>query len=142
MKENRGFTLIELLVVIAIIALLSSIVLASLNSARAKSRDAQRRSDLHQLQVAVELYYDKNGSYIANSGVYTVSATLTPLVPTFIPGMPHDPKPLLGGDYFYSSAGGATGYLLMTYLEKTGSYCRILSGAENPATGWASLPPC
>jgi prepilin-type N-terminal cleavage/methylation domain-containing protein len=40
MNENefRGFTLIELLVVISIISLLSSIVLASLNSARDKGR--------------------------------------------------------------------------------------------------------
>jgi type II secretion system protein G len=59
----RGFTLIELLVVIAIIGLLSSVVLASLNSARAKSRDARRISDLKQMQLALELYYDSNGQY-------------------------------------------------------------------------------
>ena len=56
----RGFTLIELLVVIAIIGILSSVVLASLNSARQKGRDAKRISDVKQLQLALELYYDAN----------------------------------------------------------------------------------
>ena len=60
---NKGFTLIELLVVISIIGLLSSVVLASLNSARAKARDARRFSDMRQIQLALELYRDSNGSY-------------------------------------------------------------------------------
>ena len=60
---SKGFTLIELLVVIAIIGILSSVVLASLNSARVKARDARRVSDIKQLQVALELYNDAVGSY-------------------------------------------------------------------------------
>ncbi len=57
-----GFTLIELLVVIAIIGVLASIVLASLNSARKKSRDARRVTDLKQIQLALELYFDGGSS--------------------------------------------------------------------------------
>ncbi|MEK7662340.1 MAG: type II secretion system protein [Patescibacteria group bacterium] len=65
--KNGGFTLIELLVVIAITSLISSIVLASLNTAKKKARDAQRLSDMKQLQIALEFYYDKNGQYPSNT---------------------------------------------------------------------------
>lgn len=62
-RSKEGFTLIELLVVIAIIGFLASIVLASLNQARRKARDARRVSDIHQIQQALELYFDTNRSY-------------------------------------------------------------------------------
>jgi len=63
MKKQKGFTLIELLVVIAIIAILSTVVMAGLNSARAKGRDAKRLSDIKQLQTALELFFDTCGGY-------------------------------------------------------------------------------
>jgi prepilin-type N-terminal cleavage/methylation domain-containing protein len=70
-RKGRGFTLIELLVVIAIIGVLSSVVLASLNSARGKARDAKRRSDLVQVRTALELYYDSHDTYlVSGSGAY------------------------------------------------------------------------
>lgn len=80
-----GFTLIELLVVIAIIGILSAVVLASLNSARQKSRDAKRVADLKQMQLALELYFDDSSS------VYP--ATLAPLTTGgYIPVIPTDPN--------------------------------------------------
>jgi prepilin-type N-terminal cleavage/methylation domain-containing protein len=57
-NKKRGFTLIELLVVIAIIGILATIVLVSLNSARAKARDARRQTDIKQYMIAMEMYYD------------------------------------------------------------------------------------
>lgn len=62
-QKKEGFTLIELLVVIAIIGLLSSVVLASLNSARKKARDTKRKEDLKQIEMALEFNYDKHGAY-------------------------------------------------------------------------------
>ena len=62
-KNNRGFTLIELLVVIAIIGILTAIVTANFATAKSKSRDAKRISDLAQLQLAMELFFDRCNRY-------------------------------------------------------------------------------
>lgn len=61
MNYKKGFTLIELLVVIAIIGILSSVVLASLNTARDKGADAAAKSNLNGARAQAELFYDGNG---------------------------------------------------------------------------------
>lgn len=98
--RRDGFTLIELLVVIAIISLLASVILASLSSARARGRDAKRKSDLHQILVAVELYRnDNNGNPIgaASIGWYTqfnntCHQPYSYVVPQYMASSPEDPN--------------------------------------------------
>jgi len=75
--KNKGFTLIELLVVIAIIGILSSIVLASLNSARQKGSDAAVKSNLNSVRASAELRYDlDSGTYDNVCGDITVTRAL------------------------------------------------------------------
>lgn len=110
-RKERGFTLIELLVVIAIIGILSSVVLASLNTARQKSRDARRISDVKQLQLALELSFDSNGTYPAN-----VAALVTD---GFIPAAPADPS--TGSGYTYEQLSSGADYVLRATLEADNS---------------------
>lgn len=62
-RHSRGFTLIELLVVIAIIGILSSVVLASLNSARTKARDATVLQNMDAISPQAIVYQDANGTF-------------------------------------------------------------------------------
>lgn len=115
-RPEKGFTLIELLVVIAIIGILSSIVLASLNTARRKSRDARRVADFKQLQTAVELYFNDNNAYpISATQANAVTALSAVVTDGHMASIPDDP---LGGDYHYvykTTASGSYYCLGSTY---------------------------
>lgn len=123
-RSSAGFTLIELLVVIAIIGILSSVVLTSLNSARVKARDVRRRSDLTQLRLALEFYFDTNNSYPVAAAFsegrcnpppngwtrqpdYSGATAWIPnLAPAYIPVLPGDPSvDPAGRCYVYTSDG-------------------------------------
>ena len=110
-NSTAGFTLIELLVVVAIIGMPSSIVLASLNTARQKGRDVRRISDVKQLQLALELYFDSTGSYPAATSALTTGGYISTI-----------PKDLSDNtDYPYDQLGSGTGYEMCANLESSGS---------------------
>lgn len=64
---KKGFTLIELLVVVAIIGVLASVVLASLNTARAKGADTSIKANLANLRAAAEMLYDSYSCYTSTN---------------------------------------------------------------------------
>src|SRR3989344_6120473 len=77
---TTGFTIIELLVVILIVGVLATVVLGSFSTSRIKARNAQRMSDLTQIQLALEQYYDDFGYYQlcgGDSSNYCQNASLT-----------------------------------------------------------------
>jgi prepilin-type N-terminal cleavage/methylation domain-containing protein len=65
-SKNKGFTLIELMVVLSIIALLSSIVYASLQSTRVSARDAVRMQQVRQMDLAIGLFKSDHDGAVPN----------------------------------------------------------------------------
>ena len=121
-KAQKGFTLIELLVVIAIIGVLATIVLVSLNTARSKARDVRRASDMRQVALAMEIYYDNNDAYPAgdatadNCGDWTTIGTA--MTGDEIGAMPSDP----GNNIYTAEVNAAlTDYVLRAEMENSGA---------------------
>jgi len=125
---KKGFTLIELLVVIAIIAMLSSLSVVALNSARAKSRDARRLSDIKQIRTALEMYYDNNQTYPNQSAIELGGSSAACLSSTngfnavcsgttYMQIVPKDPMSSANVKYVYNQTGGGAGYTIEYKLE-------------------------
>ena len=65
--KSAGFTLIELLVVISVIVVIAGLVIVSLSSSRAKSRDAKRIANLDTIRSGLEMYKLSRGELPATS---------------------------------------------------------------------------
>lgn len=128
--RSRAFTIIELLVVIAIIALLTGIIMTSLVGSKAKARDAKRVSDLGNIQLALELYYDRCKQYPdadgdkiyldANNAAGGTICSNGITLRTFISQIPTDPPGTPALDHYYynlNNSGTQQSYLLVAYLE-------------------------
>lgn len=118
-----GFTLIELLVVVSLIGVLATLVLANLNSARERARDAQRKSDLRNIQTGLRLYYNDNAGYPQSSsgniigcgGTCTWGQAWVKSGVTYMNILPNDP--LTGQTYVYTGVAGGEDYTLKACLE-------------------------
>jgi len=114
---KRGFTLLELLLVVAIVAMLSSLGALTIASQQKKARDARRRTDIHQLQVALEGYYVDHQKYpdqlIFNGQPLTSADGQT----VYLRSIPKDPKNVNPNLYVYNAtpAGQAAGYDICAY---------------------------
>ena len=73
--KSFGFTLIELLVVIAIIAILASLLLPALASAKEKGKQAYCMNSLKQLSLAMTMYEDDNDGYLHHLSVESNNGT-------------------------------------------------------------------
>jgi type II secretion system protein G len=127
-KSIIGFTLIELLIVIAIIGVLATLLMVNFVGVRQRARDAQRKSDLRQIQSALEIWRSDNGSYPASaefspSGFGKCGTPLIKNSTTYMVKIPCDPTNAAPYVYTYVSSGGvqtSAGYTLYSCLENVG----------------------
>lgn len=136
-NKNKGFTLIELLVVITIIALLTGFIMSSMSQSRMRARDAKRISDISQIQLAIEQYFDRCQQY--PTSIYNDSSNNCPTntsikLANFISKVPTDSA---GSQYGYSQNSNLD-YVLHASLELTNEATKDgLSSAPNWVSGFS-----
>lgn len=123
LKSLNGFTLIELIVSIGIISILAAAVLVTINPLDQfrKANDARRKTDLSQIQKALEQYYQDIGNYPKSSTSFQIeNVSLTP-VPwggswtPYMNALPSDPN---STDKYVYYTDNQQRYWLFTSLER------------------------
>ncbi|MBU1326651.1 prepilin-type N-terminal cleavage/methylation domain-containing protein [Patescibacteria group bacterium] len=129
-KCKKGFTLIELMVVIVIMGILVMIGISTFISSQKRGRDSRRKSDVTNIALVLETYYNDKGKYpTGNSagqmvGCFPDDATACTWGGAFkdknstvymmvLPKDPRDPSQ----QYYYVSSGGY--FQLYALLENT-----------------------
>lgn len=146
---KKGFTLVELLVVVSLIGVLSTLILANLNAARERSRDAVRKSDLRNIQTALRVYYNDYGRYPAGTSTITAcGGGLTPVACTYGSGwarytttymniLPKDPlSSTQNYVYIYNNDDD---YTIYACLENKSDDKGVLDETSCPVSGWKYL---
>lgn len=147
---RKGYTFIELMLVVGIISLLAVVLLIYINPLvqYQRARDKQRKSDLAQIQRALEQYYNDNNQYpVSDANFQIVDASVGVISwggtwPGYMKNVPKDSRS--GYRYaYYRPINLATGnpypsvYYLYTILERPqddpgacpSNFCQSASGA-------------
>lgn len=144
-RSSSGFTLIELLVVIAIISILTGLVGSNFIRSRVRARDTERRSNLKDIQTALELYLNDHGQYpcrtitqVGNSRIMNLQwgndtfnneedGHPETIYMAVLPGDPSMP----GAQYYYEVNDSYTKYRLYTWIENEEDADRVEGGYFN-----------
>lgn len=118
-----GFTLVELMIAVAMIAIIASAAITFLDPLAQirRANDARRKSDLSQIQKALELYYQDYERYPneLNSRIVSNGSTIDWGQP-WSPYMARVPKDPTGGVYVYKAGSNNQSYMLYAWLENPG----------------------
>jgi prepilin-type N-terminal cleavage/methylation domain-containing protein len=149
-KTLSGFTLIELLVVIAIIGILSSVVLASLNTARGKGRDSAVLANMDSISPQAVLYQDINQTYGTSANDCTAGVFSDPKLQSILQAVAlqnNNAAPTCyANDTTYSIAlerpagNGFTPTTVYWCIDSTGRKCGVNDTSSLASTGLCGCP--
>lgn len=156
MRNIKGFTLIELLLVAAILSTLVivALVIVSPVSQFQKANDSKRKSDLAQMQRALESYYQDNERYPRTTGnpYYCLQHFISPWPywcgnsnwSPYMNLVPKDPKS--SNRYVYYATSDGQSYYIYANLErgrKDSQVCKADGSAcDSIATNGISATAC
>lgn len=120
-SPKQGFTLIELIVVIVIIGIMTALVTVNFIGIRQRGRDAQRKSELRQIQSSFEFYRQDQSEYPELTDLPSCGSVFSEPVSgvRYMQKYPCDPNGTSyynGGVYFYDRPSADT-YNLVACLE-------------------------
>lgn len=167
-NKAKGFTLVELLVVILVIGILVAGVTASFSGSQTQARDAQRQSELRELELAIENYRRDNrqyplgcngaGQWSGQTGTSDAcscsdelqsDAYICGLMPRYINEIPKDTRAPSGsiGGYMYITDESRSAFKLTAVSESSATtmtacpdYCDCVSeNSENTIAVWGGL---
>ena len=155
LKSGHGFTLIEILITLALIGVMATGIIVVLNPLvqLQKAQDAKRKSDLSQIQKAVEQYYQDNGSYPPKFAAtdYRIKALDGSVVNWGDPWLPYmanlPADPNSSKNYVYNSTSNGQTYYIYASLDRgandpqvcnNGAACSSLPAGASCGTGTCS----
>ena len=130
MRKISGFTLIELLVVVAIIGGLSALLFPNFMAARERARDTQRKSDIHQIEKALELYKQDQSPVAYPLVFYAVGSTWSSGGVVYMNSVPGDPN-RTPSDYYYWVDNTNLTYKLCACLENIADKDGVAGNCDN-----------
>ena len=156
---KRGFTLIEILVVVLLVSIISTAAFSAFQSNRAQARDAERQTELRNIEIAIETYRREHRRYPSGSnGTNTwsgqsgsdfssgncpgsvegaIGAYICGLVPQYIDDLPADRYAPTRGGYIYFTNEEQTAYKLVSHNTiESGSVTMTSCPAHCEAAGY------
>lgn len=150
-KKLKGFTLVEMLVVLGILGIVATLILVGLNplDQMRKANDGARKSDLAQLQRALELYYQDNGVYPPSSPDFKLYINNTTLAwgsawRPYMSELPKDPNPTRSYQYYVPASSNGQTYYIYASLERGAQdtqACNSGNACTSISSGVAGFPP-